>query len=166
MGAIVQSPALVNFVNNYIKAGPNTRINAFVDLQGGQYHANGNVLQSVANFGRSTDNVASTRFAAPAITSTSGEIAYDQVLSNSGAYQGLTCEGTWFARRDAVDTRIVQSVLDGTRGHNIAPDQTFNKLGYISDPADVGGWPNLDPGTPCVDTDHDGMPDIWETKMV
>ncbi|MCC6455763.1 MAG: hypothetical protein IT328_12505 [Caldilineaceae bacterium] len=164
LGAIVQSPAQVNFVNNYIKAGPNTRINAFLDFQGGQYHASGNVLQGVANFSKSSDPVAATRFAAPAITTTSGEIAYDQVLSTSGAYQGLACDGTWFARRDAVDTRIAQSVVDGTRGHNIDPSATVNGLGYITNPEDVRGWPNLDPGTPCADTDHDGMPDIWETQ--
>ena len=29
--------------------------------------------------------------------------------------------------------------------------------------ADVGGWPTLANGTPPVDTDHDGMPDAWET---
>jgi hypothetical protein len=32
----------------------------------------------------------------------------------------------------------------------------------IDDPAQVGGWLTLNPGTPCKDTDHDGMPDAWE----
>ena len=29
--------------------------------------------------------------------------------------------------------------------------------------ADVGGWPDLAPGIPWIDTDADGMPDEWET---
>jgi hypothetical protein len=28
--------------------------------------------------------------------------------------------------------------------------------------ADLGGWPTLAAGTPCTDSDHDGIPDTWE----
>ena len=52
--------------------------------------------------------------------------------------------------RDAVDLRI----LDGVRA----------RTGRIIDrQADVGGWPDLAPGEPWIDTDRDGLPDAWET---
>lgn len=51
--------------------------------------------------------------------------------------------------RDAVDDRVVASVR--------------NRSGRIIDtPAQVGGWPELAPGSPWIDTDGDGMPDDWE----
>ena len=51
--------------------------------------------------------------------------------------------------RDAVDVRVIASVRDRT--------------GRIIDSQDeVGGWPDLDPGTPWIDADGDGMPDDWE----
>lgn len=31
----------------------------------------------------------------------------------------------------------------------------------IDSPDDVGGYPDLAPGTPPIDTDHDGMSDDW-----
>lgn len=52
--------------------------------------------------------------------------------------------------RDAVDLRVVEGVRART--------------GRIIDrQSDVGGWPDLDPGTPWTDTDGDGMPDDWES---
>ena len=52
--------------------------------------------------------------------------------------------------RDAVDRRIVAGVRNAT--------------GMIIDSqAQVGGWPDLAPGTPWIDSDGDGLPDDWET---
>ena len=33
---------------------------------------------------------------------------------------------------------------------------------FLQNEEQVGGFPVLDPGTPCADTDHDGIPDAWE----
>jgi hypothetical protein len=52
--------------------------------------------------------------------------------------------------RDAVDERIVAGVRART-------------LRIIDSQSEVGGWPELTPGTPWVDGDGDGMPDDWET---
>ena len=57
--------------------------------------------------------------------------------------------------RDSVDTRIINEVATGTA--------TYGSNGIITFPSDVGGWPALASGTPPTDTDHDGMPDAWET---
>jgi hypothetical protein len=51
--------------------------------------------------------------------------------------------------RDAVDARVVAGVRDGSAR-------------IIDSQAQVGGWPELAPGSPWKDTDGDGMPDDWE----
>ena len=52
--------------------------------------------------------------------------------------------------RDAVDARIIAGVR--TRTGRI-----------INSQSEVGGWPDLAPGSPWQDSDGDGMPDDWET---
>ena len=66
--------------------------------------------------------------------------AWTSVLAGAGASRV----------RDAVDTRILAGVADGTGR-------------IINSQSEVGGWPDLAPGTPWTDTDGDGMPDEWET---
>jgi pectate lyase len=60
--------------------------------------------------------------------------------------------GATLPRRDAVDQRVVESIQkrDGQ---------------MINSPLVVGGYPNMKGGQPPVDSDHDGMPDVWEQKM-
>lgn len=68
--------------------------------------------------------------------------AYELVLAQAGATA---------PKRDAVDLRVINDVQMKTGR-------------CIDDPSDVGGWPTIETGEPPVDTDHDGMPDEWETK--
>lgn len=51
--------------------------------------------------------------------------------------------------RDTVDQRIIAGVQDRTGA-------------IIDSQSQVGGWPDLAPGTPWVDSDGDGLPDRWE----
>jgi len=78
-------------------------------------------------------------WASPA-SQTAGQ-AYASVLAGAGASRV----------RDAVDTRVLAGVADGTGR-------------IINSQTDVGGWPDLPPGTPWTDSDGDGMPDDWEAS--
>ncbi|WP_172805285.1 LamG-like jellyroll fold domain-containing protein [Aquiflexum balticum] len=64
-------------------------------------------------------------------------------------------------KRDAVDTRIINEVRNGTytfKGSN------SGDLGIIDSQKDVGGWPLLQSLAAPKDTDGDGMPDAWEVS--
>lgn len=97
--------------------------------------------------------------------------AYDFVLANAGAT---------LPRRDAVDERVIDMVRRGQVGPATAGDELFEllrpvrfsderirelirlvPLGYITDPAQVGGYPEYR-GTAHADADADGMPDEYE----
>jgi hypothetical protein len=67
-------------------------------------------------------------------------LAFEMVLAEAG---------TTLPRRDPVDTRIVNEVLEG-------------KGVIIDDESQVGGWPVLKSSQAPVDNDHDGMADYWE----
>lgn len=173
-GSRVLNGAQVNFVGNYIKAGPNTRLDDWFEDDGAAgFHlggANTNAQSSNAIEGkdiellpeRSTSKIVPTPFGAPPVPTTSADRAYETVLRRAGAIKGLRCDGSWFRRPDPVDTRIVESVASGTTGHSLPERNTFERRGYISEPEDVGGWPALSKGRPCRDTDEDGLPDKWE----
>jgi pectate lyase len=155
-----------NYVGNYFKPGADTDSGKYgVDIAsrkilGAQIYVLGNIgphrfddtqpeIDIVDPDARSY--VVSVRNPAAPITTTSALEAYDQVLAGAGANMSLGCDGAFFSRRDAIDARIVNDVINGT-----------GKI--IDDPSDVGGWLTIEPATPCADSDHDGMPDLWEQK--
>jgi hypothetical protein len=72
------------------------------------------------------------------------------MLPTVGSSARLDCNGKWIPIRDSTDTRLVNE-YNTNRG--IVPTTE----------ADVGGFPVIASGTACADTDHDGMPDAWET---
>jgi pectate lyase len=76
------------------------------------------------------------------VTTTSAAQAKIDVLADAGAS---------YSRRDIIDTRIVKDVLNKT-GHSI----------YDTNAQPEGGWPALNSLPAPTDSDHDGMPDIWE----
>jgi hypothetical protein len=84
----------------------------------------------------------------PYVTATE---AYTSVLNDVGANKALNADGSFRDASDPVDLRLINDVINNTGN-------------FISDPADVGGWPAYSPGSgPYADTDKDGMPDQWET---
>ena len=68
------------------------------------------------------------------------DVALQRVLAEAGASK---------PQRDAVDRRVVQEVRTG-------------KGKLIRAVEEVGGFPELEPGTALPDSDRDGMPDAWE----
>jgi pectate lyase len=155
----------VNYVGNYFKPGPNTELKYGIRVLnpgalGAGIFVRGNIgpqrwkddqpeIDIVDPDARQF--VVSEPFFAETVKETTAILAYDQVLEDAGANKGLNCDGTFFWRRDAIDTRIVDDVKNGT-----------GKI--IDDPSEVGGWLTIASATACADTDHDGMPDAWEQQ--
>jgi len=143
----------VNYIGNYFKPGPGSdQTEHYVSVDGeGSIFVQGNITpwrssdnmdQVVGVVGVSDHgNVVSKRHDAPAVTTTPALEAYGLVLENVGATLPV---------RDAVDERVINDVKNGT-----------GKI--IDDPLEVGGWPKLASGTAPQDSDHDGMPNDWET---
>ncbi len=76
-----------------------------------------------------------------------------------GASRKLDCAGRWADARDSVDSRIVKAVAEGK---NLYGSFDYANLKPRSQ-ADLGSWPVLDRGTPCVDQNNNGLPDTWES---
>lgn len=167
----------INMVNNYYKYGPATsKKNRLVDptiscsycsdghtLIPGKFWLDGNYMYGYTevtndNWKGSTvktsDVKASARWTEGLTALTveqSAEEAYETVLTKAG------CS----LHRDAVDTRIVNEVRNGSYTYTGSNGST---KGLIDAPSDVGGYPTLAAGTAPTDTDRDGMPDVWEDE--
>lgn len=71
---------------------------------------------------------------------------YKEVLDYAGAI---------LPKRDIIDERIIREVKTG---------QTTYGDGIINQVDQTEGWPELQSASAPLDTDHDGMPDIWEDQ--
>lgn len=145
----------INMVANYYKPGPGTESGVrdrIADPNAGSWYVADNFVvgsERVTNdnwLGVSGGTKLETPWDAMPIRQQTAEQAYETVLEQVGCV---------LPNRDSVDARIIQEVSTGTATHGTN--------GFISRPADVGGWPELAGGTPYVDADHDGMDDAWET---
>jgi hypothetical protein len=134
----------LNYVGNYLKAGPSTtqKPRFFHDgkavIAPASLFLAGNILEDDAKvnennwlgmgyyyFDRDTLGV-SAPFSAPPVTTESAQAAFEQVLKNAGAT---------LPKRDAVDERVTREARDGT-GHIIK---------WVKD---AGGWPDF-PSAPA-----------------
>jgi F0F1-type ATP synthase epsilon subunit len=158
----------VNWVNNYHKKGPDststTDLKIIPDDGGacylGKTYMSGNYGAGTGgawSYGYNgtcagrTDIVVTTPAAAPVVNTTNATSAYNAVLADAGNSRGVDCNGNWYNRRDAIDVRIVNDVKNGT-----------GKI--IDNQSEVGGWITPAAGVACTDSDHDGMPDVWENS--
>ena len=91
-----------------------------------------------------------TEFPASNVTTHSAQNAYLKVLDFVGA--SLV--------RDEVDIRIIHDVQTGTATFMTGGNGSVN--GIIDTQSAVGGWPELKTLPAPVDSDNDGMPDVWE----
>lgn len=181
----------LNYIGNYYKKGVNSSTEPCIRLysktqQCFEVFIGGNTCLSTtlatfdsgaAQYCRSAWQVTTPHPVLVPVTRTSATDAYDQVLAAAGATQGLDAQGNFFARRDAVDKRVIEEVRSGkgkiidapgasTCYSNLNCASYLSKADYtafgISDPLDPDGWPVLATGAPYADSDHDGMSDDWE----
>jgi len=91
------------------------------------------------------------------VTTQTALVAYDLVLAGAGAIVPM---------RDPLDTRIVNETRTGTATGGSPNGSTTYGVGQgiIDTQTEVGGWPAYAAGVAPTDTDHDGMPDAWETS--
>ncbi len=177
--------AEINMVNNYYKPGPASQHHRLLDVAEdgtGRYYVAGNVmegdkavtdnnrraiidcagkcyirnvksasltsginLEAVPDRGEECSScLVDTPFPYEPIDEDIPFIAYRRVLKSVG------CSFS----RDSYDQEILYQVKEGLG--------TFGTNGIINSQKDVGGWPILRVGKPLIDTDADGMPDVWE----
>ena len=160
-----------NWINNYYKSGPATddKVRGRIFLQKdprGKMFAVGNFVAGFRaisadnwnggiNFapdGEATEKTlrVDRPFVVAPVTTQSAEVAYGLVLAQAGA--SLV--------RDAVDRRVVEEIRTGTA--TFGASYKGGGKGIIDSQKDVGGWPELRSLPAPVDTDHDGVPDVWE----
>lgn len=154
-----------NMVNNYYKPGPATAKAVRSRIVRpwepyGKFYIHGNVVEgnkvvSGDNWGGGVqpekgsilDSFKTAKpFKVVQISLQKAEDAFNTVLQKAGAN----------LFRDEADQRIIGEIRN-----NSAP-YGKKKNGIIDSQKDVGGWPELSEVPALLDTDKDGMPDVWE----
>ncbi|SDG93093.1 pectate lyase family protein [Winogradskyella thalassocola] len=152
-----------NLINNYFKSGPATtssKLNRIVSPSEpyGKFYVDGNfvyndkdVTQNNWNGGVQCENPELTKLNQPInisdnINTSNANEAYLAVLNHVGLS----------IKRDAVDKRVLKSVVEGSVTY---------KQGIIDSQENVGGWPILRTKKAGKDTDNDGIPNKWERKL-
>jgi len=161
----------VNFVNNYYKPGPaSERDKAFnVDFYDiaenwPRYYIAGNVMEGVFDADEVElsydlaktppgDWFAESELWNPYVETLTAEEAYDDVTMDVGANIPML---------DDHDRRIIEEVRNGTFTYS---GSRTGLPGHIDNEADAGGLEDYpEEERPANwDSDHDGMPDAWET---
>lgn len=148
---VVGDELTVNYVGNYFKPGPYTRLNNGLfgptEKAKPKFYVQGNVVEGMPDltadarrlFARAVELLSSPA-PAPAVETQTAQQAYELVLARVGAT---------LPKRDAVDTRVLADVRNG--GGSIIDSQW-----------EVGGWPVYEQARPPRDSDRDGIPDDWE----
>ena len=168
----------INMVANYYKPGPATDPGKKAELADpssrgnddkGRWYVAGNFIEgspsvTVDNWsgvlGSSYIKLDQPWDAMP-INQHTAEEAYKSVLNNAGAT---------LPQRDGVDARIIEEARNGTATYEgvyktkKAVADKSKITGIIDSQNDVGGWPELKSTPAPTDTDHDGIPDEWETQ--
>ncbi len=88
-------------------------------------------------------------YAAGDVTTHTAQVAYDKVVAYAGASLS----------RDAQDERIAGEIIAGNYTY---VGSSTGLCGIIDKTSDVGGWSELVSTEPPLDSDEDGIPDVWE----
>jgi pectate lyase len=173
----VLRPATVDYINNYFKAGPWSESEVLFYEEVGSppsIYIEGNIAEPLhpdasadnwplikySTLNRTADKVylptgwrRFTPLPSGGVSIQPAVDAYQSVLADVGANARVECDGTWTRRLDRIDQAIIEDVINGT---GPSSDSQINHQD------DFGGYPDVQGGTPCIDTDHDGMPDEYE----
>ena len=172
----------INMVNNYYKYGPATSKKSRIvnpttkcadncgkspggTVEPGKFYIIGNYVygsSTVTNDnwqGVDPDESAKKEQCRASSRWTDGLTALSSEQTAEQAYETVLQKAGCSLSRDAIDTRIVGEVRQGSYTYKGSNGSTN---GLIDSPSDVGGYPTLDAGTAPTDTDRDGMPDAWE----
>jgi pectate lyase len=149
----------VNLVGNYYKPGPNTLPPIAKEILApgrfGQWHVSGNEVEGHPDV--TADNTRGITFPIGGITLLPRPVEFANGITEQAPAQAyatvLDQAGAILPRRDAIDARLINEVRTGTGRH-------------INSQTDVGGFLPLPTEVPApADSDHDGMPDDWETAQ-
>lgn len=175
-GEGVNEARKINMVNNYYKYGPATsKKTRLIDptvscsycselgtLVPGKFYLSGNYMYG--SDAVTADNWQGSTVQTAAVKADMRWIDGLTTLSNEqtaqDAYETVLTKGGCSLRRDAIDTRIVNEVRNGTSTYK---GSNGSKNGLIDSQTDVGGYPVYTASAAPIDSDRDGMPDEWET---
>lgn len=153
--------AEINIVNNYYKPGPASLHHRLLDVAEdgtGRYYVAGNMMagddavtrdnhSAVTDcVGECTSYLVDFPFPSEPIHEDTPAVAYQRILESVG------CSFS----QDSYDREVLRQVREGIG--------TFGINGIINSQEDVGGWPVLNAEKALIDSDGDGMPDVWESK--
>lgn len=152
-GYSAEDKATLNYVGNYLRPGPSTTDRQYAFKIGGKAttmfvadnHLEGRdeIQDPWDLIGRAEPgHRAEEPFQVAPVKTDSAAEAFSNVLEHAGAI---------LPTRDTVDQRVIEQVKS-------------HQGRIIDSQEDVGGWPELQPGTAPTDTDGDGMPDDWERQ--
>ena len=157
MGVIGGHSAADNYqdlMNNYFIAGPNGSQKYFDDwTETDHMYSTGNYFDGNCNGVLDgvliTDHHSATAMSSPNFTPTYPK----KLLSAQEAYADVVEHVGPSRVRDVHDRRYIEQLTSlGTKG------------AFIANEDDLGGIGKVDGGVAIVDSDHDGMPDTWETE--
>lgn len=165
----------VNFVCNYYKPGPASRIMPYLNPQlenpalgPQQYYVEGNIMEGVVGPEGPTAPFKGIRVqgrqAAPVIVSTPFFEPYVRTHSAQEAYENVLVDvGCNVPCLDDHDRRVIREVRTGTATYK---GSRSGLPGIPDSQNDVGGWEDYPEihRPPDWDTDGDGMPDFWESR--
>jgi hypothetical protein len=155
----------MNSINNYYEYGPGTQPGTvqyrLVNGSGLYVYASGNYVWGYPNI--TADNWSGgiqgtyirsfVPFDTVPVATQTAEIAHQYVLASVGAVR---------PKRDPVDLRVFEQMR--TRTYSFAGLKDGKLYPGIPDSmTQLGGWPTLNSLPAPADSDHDGMPDAWET---
>jgi hypothetical protein len=151
----------INLIGNYYKRGPSSsRVVLYQFSDQGKYYLRGNHLDGFGAVDRPGDigffssfqigfsregELVESEYPVAAVKTEDATVAYLKVLAMAGAFP-----------RDRVTRRTISEVVTGTGGW---------RRGAPPEPDDAWFLAGLTPQPKDKDSDRDGMPDTWESKL-